>query len=184
VTSAPDQILLAPHQNGLSDAQTDALAALVNRWRDSGAETITILAPSGGGGQAYHSTAAIEATLEELGVGPDRIKLGGYDAGPRAGAPITVEFKSYQAQGPQCGRDWKSFTASRDNEPNSNFGCATTANTAAMIANPADLLAPRRTEPADAGRRESVITKYRQGSVTSSTKDPQANGAVSDALPQ
>jgi pilus assembly protein CpaD len=182
VTSAPDQILLAPHDSGLSDAQSDALAALVGRWRDAGAETITIMAPGGGDGAAYHSTQAIEAALEELGVDPGRIKLGGYDAAQRVGAPIAVGFKSYKAEGPQCGRDWKSFTASYDNDVNSNFGCATTANIAAMIANPADLLAPRPTDPADAGRREVVVGKYRQGAITSTVKDPQANGAVSDAV--
>jgi pilus assembly protein CpaD len=182
VTSAPDQILLAPHQNGLSDAQSDALAALVGRWRDAGAESITIMAPSASDGQVYHSTQAIETALEQLGVDPDRIKLAGYNAGPRAGAPIAVGFKSYKAEGPECGRDWKSFTASHDNNVNSNFGCATTANIAAMIANPADLLAPRQADPADAGRRENVIGKYRQGAITSTAKDPQANGAVSDAV--
>ncbi len=184
VSSATDRILLAPHLNGLSNAQADALAALVDRWRDSGAETITILAPAGGQGRAYHATAAIEAGLEELGVSPDRIKLGGYDAGSRIAAPIEVGFKGYKAQGPQCGRDWKSFTASGSNQVNSNFGCATTANIAAMIANPADLLAPRSTDPTDADRREIVLGKYRQGAMTSSAKDPQANGAVSDAVQQ
>jgi pilus assembly protein CpaD len=184
VSSAPDQILLAPHPNGVSDAQADALAALVDRWRDSGAESITIMAPAGGEGQAYHATAAIEATLEELGVSPDRIKLGGYNAGPRVGAPIAVGFKSYKAQGPECGHDWTDFTASRDNNVNSNFGCATTANIAAMITNPADLLAPRQMDPGDANRREVILGKYRQGAITSSAKDPQANGAVSDAVQQ
>lgn len=184
VSSAPDQILLAPHPGGLSDAQADALAALVNRWRDAGGETITILAPSGGQGQAYHSTAAIEAALEEQGVSPDRIKLGGYDAGPRLGAPIAVGFKGYKAEGPECGRDWKDYTSRRDGSVTSNFGCATTANIAAMIASPADLLAPRQMDPADAARRDVVLGKYRQGNPTSSAKDPQANGAVSDAVQQ
>jgi len=184
VSSAPDQILLAPHASGVSDSQADALAALVNRWRDAGAETITIMAPAGGQGQAYHSTAAIEAALEELGVSPDRIRLGGYDAGQRIGAPIAVGFKSYKAQGPECGHSWRDFTASRDNDVNNNFGCATTANIAAMIANPADLLAPRQSDPADASRRETILGKYRQGATTSSAKDPQANGAVSDAVQQ
>jgi pilus assembly protein CpaD len=53
-----------------------------------------------------------------------------------------------------------------------------------MIANPADLLTPRQMDPADASRRENVLGKYRQGQMTSSAKDPQANGAVSDAVQQ
>ena len=95
-----------------------------------------------------------------------------------------VGFKGYKAEGPECGRDWKSYTASRDNDVNNNFGCAITANMAAMIANPADLSNPQQTDPADAGRRETVLDKYRSGAVTSSAKDPQANGAVSDAVQQ
>jgi pilus assembly protein CpaD len=183
VSSSPDQILLAPHPQGLSDAQADALAALVDRWRDAGGGSITILAPAGGQGQAYHAAAAIEAALEDQGVPADEIRLGGYNA-THAGAPIAVGFKAYKARGPECGRDWKSFTASRENQVNNNFGCATTADIAAMIANPADLLAPRPMDPSDAQRRETVLGKYRAGAVTSTTKDPQADGAVSASVQQ
>jgi pilus assembly protein CpaD len=182
VDQTPDEILLAPHPDGLSRNQAVALAALVDRWRDTGADAITIRAPSGAQGEAYRSTAAVEAALETEGVRPDQIRITGYDAGARPGAPIAVGYASYHAQGPQCGREWKSFTASGSNRVNSNFGCATTANIAAMIANPADLLSPRTMDPSDAGRREVVMDKYRQGVSTSTAKDPQANGAVSDAL--
>ena len=180
--------LLAPHASGLSSICPGRCPGRPGRQplvAEAGrAETITIMAPTAGQSLAYHSTVAIEAALEELGVSPDRIRLGGYDAGQRIGAPIAVGFKSYKAQGPQCGHDWNDFTNSRDNDVNHNFGCATTANIAAMIANPADLLNPQQTDPADASRRETVLGKYRQGATSSSAKDPQANGAVSDAVQQ
>jgi pilus assembly protein CpaD len=184
VSQSPDEILLAPHPEGLSNAQADALSALVGRWRDTGAAVITIRAPSGGQGEAYRSIAAIEAALEDEGVRADQVRITGYDAGPRPGAPIAVGYMGYQAKGPECGREWKSFTASANNSVNNNFGCATTANIAAMIANPADLMAPRPMDPSDAGRRENIIGKYRQGALTSSAKDPQANGAVSQTIGQ
>jgi pilus assembly protein CpaD len=180
VTQSPDEILLAPHPDGLSGAQAAALTTLVARWRDAAADLITIKAPSGGDGEAYRSTAAIEDALQAEGVRADQIIVTGYDAGPRPGAPIVVGFTDYHAAGPECGRDWKSFTASKDNKVNSNFGCANTANMAAMIASPADLMAPRRSDPSDAARREEVLGKYRQGTLTSTAKDAQANGAISD----
>jgi pilus assembly protein CpaD len=180
VTKGPDDILLAPHADGLSAAQSAAIRALVARWRDADGDLITVKAPQGSDGEVYRSVAAIEAALTDQGVSADQVIVTAYDAGPRPGAPIVVGFERYQAMGPQCGRDWKSFTSSGSNQVNSNFGCATTANIAAMIANPADLLAPRQSDPADAGRRETVLGKYRQGVITSSPKDPQANGAVSD----
>jgi pilus assembly protein CpaD len=91
-----------------------------------------------------------------------------------------VGFTHYEAKGPDCGRKWSSFTHSMDNKVSANFGCASTADIAAMIANPADLVAPREMTPGDAGRRATVLEKYRQGLITSTPKDEQASGIVSN----
>jgi len=180
VTEAPDQILLATHATGLSAAQTAAVDALVTRWRDSGGGPILIHPPAAGGAEAYRMASAVESRLESQGVREEQIRVEQGD--DSAGGAITVAFSHYRADGPRCGRDWTSFTHSSDNAVNGNFGCATTANLAAMIANPADLAAPRPIDPADAGRRENVITKYRAGSVTSTSSDTQATGHVSTAV--
>jgi pilus assembly protein CpaD len=184
VSQAPDEILLAPHGAGLSPAQAAALGDLVQRWRDAGAETITIRSPSGGAENVYRSVAAIQQALEQEGVGATQVRVASYDPGNHANPPIAVGFLGYKAQGPQCGHNWADFTKSGDNLANNNFGCANTANIAAMIANPGDLLAPRPVDPPDAGRRETVIGKYRQGVVTSTPKDTQATGAVSTTVGQ
>jgi pilus assembly protein CpaD len=188
LTHAPDEILLAPHATGLSPAQASAIADLVERWRDAGDGPVTVQTPTRGGAEAYHAAAAVQGALLRLGVLESQIRLIGYDAsatpasGDSAVAPIMVGFTHYQARGPQCGRDWQAFTKTFSNQPNSNFGCAVTANFAAMIANPADLAAPRPTDPADANRRETILGKYRRGEATSSSKDSQASGAVSTVL--
>jgi pilus assembly protein CpaD len=174
-----DEILLAEHDSGLSDAQARAVSDLVERWRDAGGGPITIKEPSGGAGESYRSVAAVQEALESLGVSPDQIRIAGYDPDGRAGAPLMVGFTRYVAKGPECGRDWKSYTNTFENKPNNNFGCANTANIAAMIANPRDLIAPRDSDPSDAERRETVLTKYRAGQITSSAQDPQATGSVS-----
>ena len=183
VDSRQDQILLAPHAEGLSAAQARALALLVDRWRDTGGGPIVVQAPSHGGGEAYRSAQAIQQELAGLGVSETLIKLTGYDASTAESAPMIVGFSSYQATGPKCGLDWDSFTKSATNKPNSNFGCAITANIAAMVANPADLAGPRSSDPTDAQRRETVLGKYRAGTITSGAKDDQAGGAVSAAVP-
>lgn len=180
VTETPDQILLAPHATGLSVAQTAAVDALVQRWRDTGGGPILIHPPVGDRAEGYRMAAAVQGRLEAQGVHAASIRIEQGDES--SGGAVAVAFNSYAADGPRCGRDWKSFTHSSDNAVNSNFGCATTANLAAMIANPADLAAPRAEDPADAGRRENVITKYRAGSVTSTSSDTQATGHVSTAV--
>jgi pilus assembly protein CpaD len=180
VAQGRDEILLAPHPDGLSDAQMQALAQLVDRWRSASRSAITIRAPAGGQEPTYRATAGVQTALEAIGVRPDQIRLTSYDAGP--GAPIGVSFLGYQAQGPQCGRDWNDFTQTGNNRVNRNFGCAVTANVGAMIADPGDLLAPRPMDPSDAARRETTIGKYHLGVVSSTPKDPQADGAVSGAI--
>jgi pilus assembly protein CpaD len=180
VTQGRDEILLAPHPDGLSDAQMQALAQLVDRWRNAGGSVITVRAPASGEEAMYRATAGVQTALEAIGVRPEQIQLTSYDAGP--GAPIGVSFLGYQAQGPQCGRDWNDFTQTGDNRVNKNFGCAVTANVAAMIANPGDLLAPRPMDSSDAGRRETIIGKYRLGVTSSTPKDTQADGAISGTI--
>jgi pilus assembly protein CpaD len=183
LTHSPDEIRLAPHAAGLSPAQDAAVADLVGRWRDAGDGPITIQAPAGA--EAYRGAAAVQSALRRLGLAEAQIRLVGYDAsasGSSGIAPIVVGYDRYEAHGPRCGRDWKDFTKTGANQPNNNFGCAVTANFAAMIANPADLADPRPTDPADANRRETILGKYRKGELTSSAKDPQANAAVSSTV--
>jgi pilus assembly protein CpaD len=182
VASHPDQILLAPHAEGLSAAQMAALSALVERWRETGGGPIQVQAPSHGGGEAYRAASLVQAELGAMGVGEDRISLVGYDGGDKPGAPIVVGFDHFEAKAPVCGRNWDSFTSSMMNGPNNNFGCAVTANTAAMVANPADLAQAQPLTPGDAERREVVLGKYRQGQATSTAKDDQANGAISSVV--
>lgn len=188
LTHAPDEIRLAPHDKGLSPGQAAAVADLVSRWRESGDGPVTIQTPAGGGGDVFRGATAVQSALLRLGLPADGIRMVGYTADPAAGlsasgaAPIVVGFTRYEAHGPQCGRDWKDFTKDFANKPNSNFGCAVTANFAAMIANPADLVDPRQMDPSDANRRETIVGKYRKGDTTSSTQDKQASGAVSSVL--
>ncbi len=179
VTPHEDQIMLAPHAEGVSPAQSAALADLVDRWRDAGSGDIKIQTPAHGGEDAFRSVAMIQDALMALGVAADKIHLGDYDAGLRPHAPIVVAYTQYEAKGPVCGRDWESFTHSAENNVSNNFGCTTTANVAAQLANAGDLIAPRDSQPADPGRRATVFAKYRKGDITSSTKDAQAAGVVS-----
>lgn len=180
VAPRQDQILLAPHTDALSPAQASALADLVARWRDVGEGELQVETPSRGGEDAYRATALIQDAIYGFGVRPDQVKVVNYDPGARPHAPIVVGFTRYDATGPRCGLNWTSYTATKDNEVTTNFGCATTANVAAMLANPGDLLTPRTEDPADAQRRDVVLGKYRLGQITSSAKDDQASGAVSN----
>jgi pilus assembly protein CpaD len=183
VRQNPDEIRLAIHERGLTEGQQAALIALVDRWRETGGGPVTVQAPRGpGDAQAgAYANQAVQA-LVELGVPLEQVRMAGYQPPAKAGGPppLIVGFSSYQAVGPQCG-NWDNVTATGSNRPYANYGCAVTANFAAQIANPRDLIAPRTMGPPDAARRQTVLDHYRKGEVTSTAKDDQANASTSSS---
>lgn len=176
----PDELNLAPHPGGLSPAQRDALVAFAGRWSDAGAGPVIIRSPSGGdAGSAEATAAGARALLLSMGVPADRLQRVSYRPDGPAGGPVIVGFAAYEATIPRCGRDWENLTNSTSNKPGKNFGCAVTANMAAQIAVPADIVHPEPMDPADAQRRAYVFDQYRQGKATSTVQDSQAKGSTS-----
>ena len=183
VDSRPDEILLVPHAEGLSANQAQAIDGLLGRWMQAEGREILVSAPVGGpdSGVAGNMAFAARQRLVAMGAPATAVRIVGYDAGAAPGAPLKVGFLRYHASIPQCG-GWDNITATKDNRPYESFGCAVTANMAAQIANPEDLLRPRDSTPASAARRDTVFDKYRKGETTASAKEDQANGAVSKAV--
>ena len=181
VTQAPEQVALAVHAGGLSPNQRSALADFVGRWRDNGGGEMLVKAPVNGGdpGSARRTADVMTGYLAHLGVPADRLRLVGYDAGHVHDAPVLASFERFEAISPDCSKGWNSLTATGSNRPFEHFGCAVTANFAQMVANPRELVAPAAIDPADNGRREVVLGKYRQGQTTSTNMDSQASGSVS-----
>lgn len=179
-----DETVLAVHSGGVSANQVSVLAGMTGRWREAGGEMIHIRAPRGGPaeGTVYTMAESVRVALLEQGVAAENIVVEGYNAPGDARAPVVVSFQRYLANIPKCGQTWDNLTATRDNNVSSNFGCAVSANMAAMIANPADIVQARAMDPADAGRRSVVLDLYRRGQVTSSAPDTRASGTVSQAV--
>jgi pilus assembly protein CpaD len=181
VDPSPLELKLGVHDAGISPNQADALRDFVGRWMQTDRAPITIKAPEHGPAQAavYRTAAAARDYIVGQGVDPGAVRIVGYEAGDDHDAPVVVGFVRYQARGPQCGRSWTNLATDYHADGYAEFGCAVTANIAAQIAEPADLLHPRDTDAPDAQRRQNVLDKYRQGTQTATVKDSQANGAVS-----
>ncbi len=181
VTSHPEQIALGLHASGLSTAQMAALGQFVSRWRDDGGGTVSVRAPLAIGDAATGRRMQTQtaAYLTKLGVPQERVQMAGYDARQASGAPLLASYERFSSQGPNCSGGWSDLTATGHNSTFSHFGCAVTANIAAQLADPRDLIAPAVMTAADGPRRATVLKKYRDGDVTSSAKDDQADGKVS-----
>ena len=178
------QIALASHAGGqLSDAQKTALKTLVTKVASliEGAFVVRIAGPDPESGDAASTAQAAAEQLRALGVSSDRISFGRYDA-PQRGGPVQISYSAFAAIGPNCKKGWDDFSATGDNKVTRHFGCATASNLAAMIADPRDLQRPAAETSADATRRINVLTKYRKGETTSTSKDDQASGTVSQSV--
>jgi pilus assembly protein CpaD len=182
VTAADQEIRLAVHAQGLSPTQAEALAAFAADWREAEGGTITLSAPVGGAQPrgAFRTVEGARGVLIGQGVAEDHIAVVNYDAKGDPAAPLRIAYLRYQVQVPACGKTWTNIAHSSDNDVQPNFGCAVTANMAVQIANPADLAHPRASTPIDMQRREVMLDKYRKGQVTSSDKDEQAKGVISN----
>jgi pilus assembly protein CpaD len=179
VEDEPHEIALAVHGWGLSQNQAAALADFAAGWQASGGAPIHIHVPAAGDpaiGRRFGEM--VRDHLAEQGVPDGAIRM--LESG-EAGV-LRVGYMRRVAVVPECGVQWSDLRRSATNEVQPNFGCAVTANMAAQIADPSDLLGPRPTDPVDAGRRQTVLGKYRQGQRTAAQTDAAADGAVSSAV--
>ncbi|MBU6373395.1 MAG: CpaD family pilus assembly lipoprotein [Alphaproteobacteria bacterium] len=160
----------------LADETLREIEAFATEYRLTGHGPMTMSAPSGARSQMVQT---VRAYLDELGVIPEAISFSTYDTGG-PGAPLLLGFVRYEAEAPACpSLGGENLAISWSNKPWSGFGCATQANLAAMIADPADLMAPRATDPADATRRAVVLERYRQGGQTHATRSSDERVSVS-----
>ncbi len=167
---------------GLSASQTAQVSEFLAHYRrlDSGNSKLVIAVPSGSPNEsaAMRAAANLREMVREFGFSESTVAMQPYGGGRDPSAPIRIAYLRYVAEAPECG-NWPTNLAY---EPRAlaypNFGCAQQANLAAMIANPADLLGPRTTAPADADRRAVVMDKYRQGKVTGADKGSDDSAKV------
>ncbi len=177
-----ERIALAVHDSGLSANQDNALIDIANRFAAEGAPVLTIEAPAGGDPVANAAAFGIKGRLESIGVPGHLVQVVSYPS-PDPRAPVLVGFETLKAAVPQCGTHWGSLTRTGNNAGFENFGCATSANLAAQIANPRDIITPRAMTPGDSGRRGVVLDNYRKGAVTSTPQEELVRGqTVSQAV--
>lgn len=151
--------LLPAYDGRVAPEDYPAIAAFLREYRDAGHGPLVVAAPSGENPAAL--AEAIRGVAASSGVSmPDiAVTVSAFDGG----SPFNLTFVRYRAHAPECGRVWPSLGQTARSDMYENFGCANAANLAAMIVDPADLLAPRPMEPADATRRVNALNAYRAG---------------------
>ena len=169
VIAEKEQILdlpVAATDRGATAPQRASLEGFLAGYDRTAAPVLTIAAPSGSANDLAAADAASDFArlARKNGVPASRIMLASYQAGPEEiSAPVRVSFLAMRAQTDKCGRWPKDILESSENKHYANFGCSYQNNIAAQIANPADLLGPRKQTPIDPANRGVVIGDYQDG---------------------
>ncbi len=150
---------------GATRPQKATLEGFLAGYDRSAAPVLNIITPSGSANGVAAADAAHDFAriAKENGVPSSRIVHASYQAGPEeTAAPVRISFAAMRAQTNKCGRWPKDVLDTTDNKHYANFGCSYQNNMAAQIANPEDLIGPRKQTPIDADNRDAVIGDYRE----------------------
>jgi pilus assembly protein CpaD len=184
-TSERIELPVSPGDATLSPAARAQLRTFAAGYLRYGHGALVLSTPSGASNSDAASVMAHETrnALVESGVSYAAVAGSTYDGSGAGNAPIVVSFSRYEAQAPECAPLWEQDLAHQsNNQPWASFGCATQANLAAMVEDPADLLRPRAEDPRDSGRRDTVIDAYRAGEQTHAGRSSDERIQISNAV--
>jgi pilus assembly protein CpaD len=165
----------------LSIEQRTMLGQFVDRYRREGEGKIVISAPAGQPNEsaAFQVLNDVRDTMKSHGIVREMVRLDPYTPASDPEAPILVGFLGYEAKGPECGPLTHDMTGDRRNQPYEQLSCATQANTAAMIANPRDLVMAREETARPGERRDMLWGKYVKGESTETEKSKDQKSKLS-----
>lgn len=167
---------LTPQQR----AQLEGFAAR-NQARDSRTGKLVIHAPTGSANEvdSMRAVGEIREFLLEAGFDETSITVETYHD-RNYQPPIRLSYVQYTAEAPDCGYWGSNLAEDPLNVGVPNLGCATQANFAAMVSNPADLLGPRNETARASERRDVIWQKYTKGDSTVAKKsaDERAKGDI------
>lgn len=178
------RIPIDPDQQVLNYEDKADLEAFARAYHDRGHGKVSLALPvnSDNNEAVMRALTAARDTLHRHGIRYEWMDGERYNAQGQPGAPLVAMFTHYEAIAPDCFARWGDFGYTQDQPNTTNFGCASQANLARMVADPRDLLMPRDLDPADGLRRSALLEKYRAGESTVTQRDDNEQIAISDAV--
>ena len=162
-------------QAGISETEQARLNGFFDDYLAAGGGLLSITASDQVDGRAAAVRRAERVASYALHRGVLRQELDVRIGPTPDGQPVVLSYQRYSLRPANCvGDAYEETSTNYRNLAHSRMGCATQANLAAMLANPADL-AMRRTETPPDQRRSLAIQAYRAGAATDSARSPFAN---------
>ncbi|BCH28058.1 CpaD family pilus assembly protein [Mesorhizobium sp. L-8-3] len=154
---------------GMTRGQKVAIEGFLYGYDRSAAPVVRVMVPSGSANHVAASEASSDfvRVLRSNGVPEGRIAVISYQAGsPELSPPVRLSFSAMRAQTGKCGRWPEDLLNTVENKHYADFGCSSQNNLAAQIANPEDLLGPRKPSPVDADNRSDAIDQYQARAIS------------------
>jgi len=158
-------IPVAAGDTGLTKGQSEVIAGFIAEYRRSSSGIIQIITPRGSANEGAVASAASSTRklMVKMGVPAQNILQAHFPSEFGESAPMRLTYVAIAAKTEQCGTWPADMTLNiQSNKNYYNFGCANQNNLAAQIANPNDLLGPRRMTPPDGTQRGQVMERYRE----------------------
>jgi len=151
-------------ERGMTRSQRVSLGGFLDDYDRSAAPVLSIQIPSGSANEVAAADAGrgFVQFAKANGVPRSRIVVSSYSApAVDESSPIRVSYVGLKAQTDKCGRWPSDISESSENKHYADFGCSYQNNLAAQVADPADLIGPRKQTTIDAEQRSGVIDRYR-----------------------
>lgn len=134
------EVPVEPSLNGLSRDMHAKLDGFLTAYRTRGHGPVTVTVPTNTGRDldAQQTAANIRSALNSYGLDFAAMRGASYISNA-PNAKVLVTFSRYVASGPECGAYINDALSRLNNQPSSDFGCASQTNLAAMVADPRDL---------------------------------------------
>jgi len=183
VAESIERLELYTRPNGLELSARDklAVAQFLDGYGRSGEGPLFVNRPSNAvsGLGTQQAEAIIRGLMAQNGINPNAVQTGQYASYPGSPAPVVVSYRILRAIPADC-REMSNQTDTFSNQSTPGFGCFQSANLAAMVTDPRQLLEPYAAGQPNAQRRQVVYDRYIQGEPTAAQINPDQRVGVAN----
>ena len=183
IAESIERLELYTRPTGLELSARDQVAVtqFLEAYSRQGEGPIYINTPSSSahGLGAQQAQALIRQSLGRVGLAGAPVQTGQYQAAYGAPAPVVVSYRTLKTVPQDC-RRMGDLSYTYTNQPDPSFGCFHSANLAAMIQDPRQLIQPYDMTVPDSQRRQTIYDKYIKGENPASEHPDRQDITVED----
>jgi pilus assembly protein CpaD len=173
VAESVERLELYARPNGLELSQRDeyAVSTFLEAYAAQGSGPIYINRPAAAQNTqgVQQTNALLDRLMSRNGIRPGSAQSGTYYSRPGDPAPVVISYRTLRAVPQDCSAQ-SDLSVTHRNSVAPGFGCFASANLAAMITDPRQLIEPYTTQAPNAQRRQVVYDRYINGQSTASER--------------